>query len=85
MGNWTMEVGRMILYISFPVGMFHYFNSTDNIDDWVQDKREKCIPVEKKDHANFLAFIHEFNEVKRLNQLKAMEEQLYKTRGKQIA
>lgn len=40
MGGWQLEVGKMALYMAFPVGMFHYFNQPQYFEKWVR----KCLP-----------------------------------------
>ena len=36
MGGWQLEVGKMALYMSFPVGMFHWFNNPEYFEKWVR-------------------------------------------------
>lgn len=36
MGGWQLEVGKMALYMAFPVGMFHYFNQPEYFEKWVR-------------------------------------------------
>lgn len=35
MGGWQLEVGKMALYMAFPVGMFHWFNNPEYFEKWV--------------------------------------------------
>ena len=36
MGGWQLEVGKMALYMAFPVGLFHYFNQPEYFEKWVK-------------------------------------------------
>lgn len=36
MGGWQLEVGKMAIYMAFPVGMFHYFNQPEYFEKWVR-------------------------------------------------
>ncbi|KAI5646526.1 hypothetical protein NE865_01459 [Phthorimaea operculella] len=48
MGNWKLEVGKMAIYMSFPVTMFHYFNQPDYFEEWVIKTKRECYPPENK-------------------------------------
>ncbi|KAK3911796.1 Protein PET100-like protein, mitochondrial [Frankliniella fusca] len=41
--GWKLEVVKMGLYVSFPVAMFHYFNSPGNIEDDLHKARADFI------------------------------------------
>ncbi|XP_011300559.1 LOW QUALITY PROTEIN: uncharacterized protein [Fopius arisanus] len=43
MGNWQLEVVRMVGYIAFPVVMFHWFNQAENFSTYLEDV-QKIIP-----------------------------------------
>lgn len=48
MGGWRLEVGKMALYMSFPVAMFYIFNQPKYFEDWtVKMRRELYPPVDK--------------------------------------
>ena len=32
MGNWQLEVGKMIIYMGFPVGMFYLYNHPESYE-----------------------------------------------------
>lgn len=49
MGNWRLEVGRMAVYVSFPVGLFYYFNQPAYFEEWVTKTKREIIPPEKKE------------------------------------
>lgn len=48
MARWTLEVARMVMYVSFPVAMFHYFNQPQYFEKWVTDKKREIYPPEEK-------------------------------------
>ncbi|KAE8747236.1 hypothetical protein FOCC_FOCC006028 [Frankliniella occidentalis] len=41
--GWGLEVFKMGLYVSFPVAMFHYFNSPGNIEEDILKARHDYI------------------------------------------
>ncbi|XP_013078323.2 protein PET100 homolog, mitochondrial-like [Biomphalaria glabrata] len=45
MGGWQMEVFRMAVYISFPVGLFYMFNQPAFYENWMMEKRAKIFPA----------------------------------------
>lgn len=76
----------MMLYVSFPVGIFHYFNQTENIEDWLIDQKKKYFPpISKTEHREFVQFIDKFNDKRQVEQLKKMEEQYRQRNVKQVA
>lgn len=50
MGGWKLEVFKMALYMSFPVGMFHYFNQPEYFEKWVRNWKSglMIIKIRKK-------------------------------------
>lgn len=85
MGSWQLEVGRMILYISFPIGMFHIFNHSESIKEELNNLRDSYYtPEMKKRQMDLKNFIEEFNKENQMKQLKEMEEQYHKTLEKSI-
>ncbi|XP_063824097.1 protein PET100 homolog, mitochondrial [Ostrinia nubilalis] len=48
MGNWKLEVGRMAMYMSFPVCLFHYFNQPTYFEEWVTNTKREIFPPENK-------------------------------------
>ena len=54
MGGWKLEVGKMAMYVIFPVAMFHYFNQPTIFEDWVvKTKRELFAPEDPKKRKAF--------------------------------
>jgi len=50
MGGWQLEVGKMALYMAFPVGLFHYFNQPEYFEKWVTEQKRLMYPPESKSH-----------------------------------
>ena len=50
MGGWKLEVGRMAMYMFFPVGMFYCFNQPQYFEDWVVKMRRELYPPHKNMH-----------------------------------
>lgn len=74
--GWMLEVFRMALYISFPVGMFHLVNHPYYYDNYVIKAKEEYYPPEnKKATEEMNNFIREFNTNIEKKRLEAMEEQ----------
>lgn len=46
MGGWLLEVGKMAMYMSFPVVLFHYFNQPEFYEEWVTNTRRSIYPPE---------------------------------------
>ncbi|EEC13319.1 protein PET100 homolog, mitochondrial [Ixodes scapularis] len=44
MGNWQLEVFKMAMYISFPVGLFYVFNQPQFFEEWVVKTKRECYP-----------------------------------------
>jgi len=72
--GWVLEVAKMFLYISFPVGIFHYVNQPAYFEKWVIKAKEEYYPPESRQaNQQMEDFIHEFNadvEKKRLDALE---------------
>ncbi|XP_004931104.1 protein PET100 homolog, mitochondrial [Bombyx mandarina] len=48
MGNWKLEVGRMAMYTSFPVGLFFFFNQPKYFEEWVTNTKRQIFPPENQ-------------------------------------
>lgn len=46
MGGWMLEVGKMVVYMSFPVALFHYFNQPEYFEKYVIEKKREMYPME---------------------------------------
>ncbi|XP_044735687.1 protein PET100 homolog, mitochondrial [Chrysoperla carnea] len=72
MGGWKLEVGRMAMYMAFPVAIFYYFNQPELFEDWVKNVRRDMYPPENKDHKALIEkTIIEMQEERDLELLKA--------------
>ncbi|XP_014262548.1 protein PET100 homolog, mitochondrial [Cimex lectularius] len=54
MGGWKLEVGKMALYMAFPVGIFHFFNQPQYFEDWVVSVKREIYPPENPIHREML-------------------------------
>lgn len=54
MGGYWLEIGKMALYLSFPVAMFHYFNQPEYFEKWVTQTKREVFPPENKSNAREL-------------------------------
>ncbi|CAL1677249.1 unnamed protein product [Lasius platythorax] len=74
--GWILEIAKMSLYISFPVGIFHYVNQPAYFDKWVIKAKEEYYPSEsRKAHEEMENFIRDFNANMEKERLDAMEKQ----------
>lgn len=75
MGGYWLEIGKMALYLSFPVTMFHYFNQPEYFEKWVTQTKREVFPPEDKNHAKELNDLKRKIRSKRDEQfLKALDE-----------
>lgn len=68
MGGYWLEIGKMALYLSFPVTMFHYFNQPEYFEKWVTQTKREVFPPENQSHAR------ELEELKRTIRARRNEE-----------
>ncbi|XP_064626126.1 protein PET100 homolog, mitochondrial-like [Lineus longissimus] len=47
MGGWKLEVAKMAMYMSFPVGLFYYFNQPSFFEEWMMSRRHELFPPEQ--------------------------------------
>lgn len=75
MGGWLLEIGKMAMYMTFPVAMFHYFNQPEYFETWVTDMRRQLYPPENKQHREEIdAAIRTLREAKDKEIMHALEE-----------
>ncbi|XP_045765690.1 protein PET100 homolog, mitochondrial [Maniola jurtina] len=48
MGSWKLEVARMAMYTSLPVGLFFFFNQPTYFEEWVTKTKRQIYPPENK-------------------------------------
>lgn len=70
MGNWKLEVGRMAMYMSFPVILFHYFNQPAYFEEWVTKTKRNILPPE---NAQDREDIQQLIKQMKMKQLRALE------------
>lgn len=74
MGGWKLEVGKMILYMSFPVCLFHFFNQPEYFEEYVVTKKREMYPPEDlAQKAQLEDLIRKMNGKKDAELLEAME------------
>ncbi|XP_017770387.1 PREDICTED: protein PET100 homolog, mitochondrial-like [Nicrophorus vespilloides] len=67
MGNWQLEVGKMVLYMAFPVCLFHYFNQPQYFEKWVVQKKRELYPPDSKTE-QYRAALKELSDRQRMKQ-----------------
>lgn len=45
-----IELGRIVLYVFFPVAMFFYFNLPESYEDFMSQKKKGIYPEDKDCH-----------------------------------
>lgn len=77
MGNWILEVGRMALYMSFPVALFHYFNEPEYFENYVISMKRRMYPQEDDSQheamENVIRLLNEKQEEKAIEQYKKFQ------------
>lgn len=68
-----MEVGRMALYVMFPVVMFHYFNQPKYFEEWVIKTKRELYPPETE-QLELRKSLQKFKEEQELAYIQSMEE-----------
>jgi len=75
--GWQLEIAKMALYMSFPVGCFHYFNQPEYFEKWVIQKKQDLYPkLTNEDKARFEELKQELQESYERKALEAYEKQL---------
>ncbi|KAG7164133.1 hypothetical protein Hamer_G014260 [Homarus americanus] len=76
MGGWMLEVGKMAMYMSFPVTLFYLFNQPKYFEDWtVRMRRELYPPLDKMHNEEIESCIKKMHERKERELLQALEEE----------
>ena len=76
MGGWKLEAAKMFLYMTFPVGIFYYFNQPEYFEEWMISMRRELYPPEKLMHRKeFDDAIRELREKREKEYLKMLEDQ----------
>lgn len=75
MGGWVLEVGKMVMYISFPVAMFHYFNQPEYFEKWVTEKKREIYPPDDPIMENQIkATIKQMRQKRDAEMMKALDK-----------
>lgn len=71
MGNWRLEVGKMAMYMAFPVSLFYFFNQPTYFEEWVTNKKRQIYPPENpQDRKDIQKLIHDM----RMKQMSNLED-----------
>lgn len=74
MQKWQLEVGKMFLYMAFPVACFHYFNSPQIFEEAVTKiKLSTFPPTPVQTKGKVEAMIREINAERELKHLEELE------------
>lgn len=74
MGSWQLEVGRMVIYIGFPVALFHWFNQPENFTEHVEKtKGLYMVPEPPGLKRLYDDFVENYNKEQELTRLQQME------------
>lgn len=74
--GWILEVAKMFMYISFPVGIFHYVNQPEYFEKYVLKVKQEYYPTQsKKTIEQMEEFIQEVNIKAEKRRLDEMEKQ----------
>lgn len=74
MGHWLLEVAKMAMYMSFPVGLFHYFNQPEYFEIFVIAKKREMYPCDDEVKQRQIdGAIRMLNEKEEQKALKALE------------
>ncbi|XP_075211025.1 protein PET100 homolog, mitochondrial [Lycorma delicatula] len=75
MGNWKLEVGKMVIYMAFPVAMFHYFHQVSLFEEEIiRFKQEQYPPDIIARGEELRRKLQEYNAEVELARLKDLEK-----------
>ncbi|XP_052871468.1 protein PET100 homolog, mitochondrial [Anopheles cruzii] len=82
MGGWALEIGKMALYMTFPVAMFHWFNQPEYFEKWVTDTKRQIYPPENQQHREqiekCIRIVREQHDNELMKEIEAMEKKEHK-------
>lgn len=79
MGGWKLEVGKMALYMAFPVALFYLFNQPKYFEEWtVKMRQELYPPLDKMHHKEIEDCIRKIHERRERELLKTLDEEVQK-------
>lgn len=74
MGGWKLEVGKMAMYMAFPVTIFYFFNQPEYFETWVKRVRQELYPPLNLKHKDAIeSTIKEMQQRREDEMLKALE------------
>ncbi|XP_012271385.1 protein PET100 homolog, mitochondrial [Orussus abietinus] len=77
MGNWQLEVFKMMLYTAFPVVLFHYFNQPENYEKWVVQVRKERFPKDSHEKRRIMAeFLENMTQETSLQEIDELDAKL---------
>lgn len=65
----------MMSYILFPIGIYYYFNQSENIEEWIQNEKKKFNTLTQEEHNELVHFIEEYNKKREFRRITEMETQ----------
>lgn len=65
MGTWKLEIVKMGMYITFPVGLFYYFNQPKYFEEWVIKTKQELYPPDDEKAAEFRKALNELKQKQR--------------------
>jgi len=82
MGSWQLEVFKLAMYVSFPVGMFYFYNQAEYFEDWViKMKRELYPPEHLTSRKELEDVIKEMRGQHQSEMIRKMQEEMQQSRG----
>jgi protein PET100 len=76
MGNWPLEVFKLGLYVTFPVGMFYFYNQASFFEDWViRMKRELYPPESHTGRDEIQSVIKELRDKRQTEIIRQIQEE----------
>lgn len=78
MGHWALEAGKMVIYMTFPVAIFHYFNQPEYFEKFVIESKRNMYPPENEKHYEELEKLSEYVRKQTESEFKGKLERLNK-------
>ena len=78
MGNWKLELGKMAIYMAFPVTSFYVYHQVDWFEDQIADMHRK---VRSKESITNKMELQECVEMMRSHRDKQFKEELAKMKS----
>lgn len=70
-----LEVGRMAMYMTIPVALYHYFNQPENFEEFVIEKKREMFPRQSDADIEAMEDIaRAYNEKQRQKELSAYKK-----------